>query len=146
MRKSVNNGHNAKRYLFSYGTLLPSLAPPEIKPTVRRLRRVGRGFVRGHLFDLGEYPGAVLNRTGSQIAGQIFELPDDPEVLDRLDKYEGFDPSDPKSSLFVRKRRYVQLQDGRKFFCWIYSYNRPVEAARRLRGSAYSKARTQQAL
>jgi len=146
MRKSANNGHNAKRYLFSYGTLLPSLAPPEIKSTVRRLRRVGRGFVRGHLFDLGEYPGAILTRTGSQIAGQIFELPDDPEVLDRLDEYEGFDPANPASSLFVRKRRCVQLQDGRRFFCWIYSYNRPVTAARHLGGGVYSKARTQQTL
>ncbi|MGO9076628.1 MAG: gamma-glutamylcyclotransferase [Terriglobales bacterium] len=146
MRKSSNSGQNAKRYLFSYGTLLPRLAPPEIKSTVRRLRRVGRGFVRGHLFDLGEYPGAILTRTGSEIAGQIFELPDDPSVLDRLDEYEGFDPTNPASSLFVRKRRRVQSQDGRRIFCWIYSYNRPVAAARRLGGGIYSKARTQQAL
>ncbi len=145
MRKSANNGHNAKRYLFLYGTLLPRLAPPEIKPTVRRLRRVGRGIVRGHLFDFGEYPGAVLSRNGSQIVGQIFELPDDPEVLNRLDEYEGFDRSDPKSSLFVRKRRSVQLQDGTRIFCWIYSYNRPVETARPLRGGVYSEARAQRA-
>jgi gamma-glutamylcyclotransferase (GGCT)/AIG2-like uncharacterized protein YtfP len=101
--------------------------------------------VRGQLFDFGEYPGAVLNRNGSRIAGQIFELPDDPEVLNRLDEYEGFDRSDPKASLFVRKRRYVQLQDGTRVFCWIYSYNRPVKAARPLDGEAYSKARTQRA-
>ena len=146
MRKPANNGHGTKRYLFSYGTLTPGLAPPEIKPTVRRLKRVGSGFVRGQLFDFGEYPGAVLTRTGSPIAGQIFELPDDPEVLNRLDEYEGFDRSDPKSSLFVRKRRYVQLQDGRRFFCWIYSYNRPVKEARRLGGGVYSKARTRRTL
>jgi len=145
MRKSGTSGHNGKRYLFSYGTLLPSLAPPEIKPTVRRLRRVGSGFVRGQLFDFGEYPGAVLTRTGSRIIGQIFELPDDPEVLHRLDEYEGFDRSDPQASLFVRKRRYVELEDGRKIFCWIYGYNRPVKKARRLSGGVYSKARSQRA-
>lgn len=145
MRKSGNKGYNGKHYLFFYGTLLPRLAPPEIEPTVRRLRRVGRGFVRGQLFDFGEYPGAVLTRTGSEIAGQIFELPDDPEVLNQLDEYEGFDRSNPKASLFVRKRRYVQLEDGRRIFCWIYSYNRPVKAARRLGGGVYSKARTQRA-
>src|SRR5262245_1794719 len=38
-----------KRYLFSYGTLLPRLAPPEIKPTVRRLRHVRHGSIRGRL-------------------------------------------------------------------------------------------------
>lgn len=132
--------HVAKRYLFSYGTLSPRHAPPEIAPTVRRFRRVGKGFVHGQLFDLGEYPGAILTRNGSRIAGQIFELPDDPEVLNRLDEYEGFDRAHPQKSLFVRKRRYVQLQDGRKIFCWIYGYNRPVKSARRLSGGVYSKA------
>jgi gamma-glutamylcyclotransferase (GGCT)/AIG2-like uncharacterized protein YtfP len=140
MRKS-SSPHVAKRYLFSYGTLSPRHAPPEIEPTVRRFRRVGKGFVHGQLFDFGEYPGAVLTRNGSRITGQIFELPDDPEVLNRLDEYEGFDRSNPKASLFVRKRRYVQLQDGRKIFCWVYSYNRPVKLARRLTGGTYSKAR-----
>ncbi|HSZ63114.1 MAG TPA: gamma-glutamylcyclotransferase family protein [Terriglobales bacterium] len=143
MRKS-RNGRAAKRYLFSYGTLSPRLAPPEIEPTVRRFRRVGRGFVHGQLFDLGEYPGAILSRNGSRIVGQIFELPDDPEVLNRLDEYEGFNRSDPKASLFVRKRRYVQLQDGRKIFCWIYSYNRPVKSAQRL-GEVYKKGRSRSA-
>lgn len=136
----ARNPRVTKRYLFSYGTLSPRLAPAEIKPTVRQFRRVGKGFVHGQLFDFGEYPGAILTRNGSRIVGQIFELPDDPEVLQRLDEYEGFDRANPKASLFVRKRRYVQLQDGRRIYCWIYSYNRPVKSARRLVGGAYSKA------
>jgi gamma-glutamylcyclotransferase (GGCT)/AIG2-like uncharacterized protein YtfP len=126
------NARVAKHYLFSYGTLSPRPAAPEIEPTVRRFRHVGRGFVHGQLFDLGDDPGAILSRNGSRIAGQIFELPDDPEALNRLDEYEGLDRSDPKASLFVRKRRYVQLQNGREIFCWIYSYNRPGKSARRL--------------
>lgn len=130
-----------KRYLFSYGTLLPRLAPPEIRPTVQRLRRVGKGFVRGQLFDLGEYPGAILSRSGPPIVGQIFELPDDPEVLNRLDEYEGFDRSHPGASEFVRQRRSVQLEGGRKIFCWVYIYNRAVQAKRAVSGGDYSKAR-----
>lgn len=134
-----------KRYLFSYGTLLPRLAPPEIRPTVERLRRVGKGFVRGQLFDLGEYPGAILSRSGSPIVGQIFELPDDPEVLNRLDEYEGFDRSDPEASLFVRQRRSVQLEGGRRIFCWVYTYNRPLGSARAVSGGDYTKARKRRA-
>jgi gamma-glutamylcyclotransferase (GGCT)/AIG2-like uncharacterized protein YtfP len=130
-----------KRYLFSYGTLLPRLAPPEIRPTVRQLRRVGKGFVRGQLFDLGEYPGAILSRTGPPIVGQIFELPDDPEVLHRLDEYEGFNRADPRASLFVRQRRHVQLEGGSKIFCWVYTYNRPLKEARAVSGGDYSKTR-----
>lgn len=141
MSKSESDADRGrKHYLFSYGTLLPRLAPAEIRPTVQRLRPVGKGFVRGQLFDLGEYPGAVLGRRGSPIAGQIFELPSDPEVLHRLDEYEGFDPSRPRASLFVRKRRYVRLEDGRRIFCWVYAYNRPVDAARAVSGGDYVKA------
>jgi gamma-glutamylcyclotransferase (GGCT)/AIG2-like uncharacterized protein YtfP len=130
-----------KKYLFSYGTLLPGRAPAEIAPTVQRLRRVGRGFVRGHLYDFGEYPGAVLARTGSSIVGEVFELPDDPRVLSRLDEYEGFDPADPQASTFVRKGRFVTLKNsGKKIVCWIYAYNRPPGPAPVLSSGDYSKA------
>ena len=143
MAKAEKVGNqDRKRYLFSYGTLLPRLAPPEIKPTVRRLRRVGRGSIRGRLFDFGDYPGAILTRTGSQIVGQIFELPNDPDVLSRLDEYEGFDRSDPQASLFVRKRCLVRLDSGQKMPCWVYTYNRPLKRARPLAGGDYTKRRS----
>jgi gamma-glutamylcyclotransferase (GGCT)/AIG2-like uncharacterized protein YtfP len=123
------------RYLFSYGTLLPELAPAEIAPAVRRLRPVGRGRVRGWLYDLGEYPGAVLSDAGPTIEGQVFELPDDPEVLKRLDEYEEFDPGNPERSLFVREECSVLLDHGKKVNSWVYSYNRhPGSAASLLNG------------
>ena len=113
------------KYLFVYGTLLPGKEPPEIAPIARRLRPVGDGFVRGHLYDLGEYTGAVLDKTGEVIAGKIFQLPADSEILKRLDKYEEFDPTQPQSSLFVRKKWPVTREGGnRKLMCWVYVYNR----------------------
>lgn len=129
-----------KRYLFSYGTLLPEHAPAEIAPVVRSLRRVGPGRVRGRLYDLGEYPGAVLSRTGPVIVGQIFELPNDPRILEKLDKYEGFDPGRPRGNLFVRKRRLVNSDTGRRVWCWIYVYNRPPGNAPSMAGD-FSKVR-----
>jgi gamma-glutamylcyclotransferase (GGCT)/AIG2-like uncharacterized protein YtfP len=142
MSKRRNGG---KRYLFSYGTLLPRLAPEEIRPAVRRLRRVGRGFVRGQLFDLGEYPGAILSRSGGPIVGFVFELPDDPAVLSQLDEYEGFDPAKPASSLFVRKRRQARLDDGRRVACWVYAYNKSTKAAQPMEGGDYLKTRPRRA-
>jgi gamma-glutamylcyclotransferase (GGCT)/AIG2-like uncharacterized protein YtfP len=130
-----------KGYMFVYGTLLPRLAPPEIEPTVRRLRRVGQGTIRGRLFDFGEYPAAVLTRNGPTIKGLVFEVPNDPEVLNRLDEFEGFDPAKPKSSLFVRKRRRAEMQDGTKIFCWVYAYNGSVKEARPVATGDYSKSR-----
>ncbi|MFZ0773103.1 MAG: gamma-glutamylcyclotransferase family protein [Candidatus Sulfotelmatobacter sp.] len=132
-----------KHYLFSYGTLLPELAPEEIAPTIRRLRPVGRGRVRGWLYDLGEYPGAVLNDAGPAIEGQVFQLPDDPEVLKRLDEYEEFDPGNPEGSLFVRKECSVDLDHGKRVPCWVYGYNRHPSSAASLLNGDFAKSRTQ---
>lgn len=132
---------SGSRFLFSYGTLRPRHAPAEIATTVRRLRRVGKGSVRGRLYDLGEYPGAVLSRSGPLVLGQVFELPDDPGVLSRLDEYEGFDPNRPKGSLFVRRRCLVTLQKGKKLSCWMYTYNRAPGAAPPVMTGDYSKHR-----
>jgi gamma-glutamylcyclotransferase (GGCT)/AIG2-like uncharacterized protein YtfP len=119
-----------KQYLFSYGTLQPSLAPKEIEAAVRSMRRIGNGRVHGRLYDLGDYPGAILGSSGSMILGQVFELPDDPEILKQLDEYEGFDPAHPEGSLFVRKKCWVALKGGKRISCWVYIYNRhPGNAA-----------------
>ncbi len=124
------------RYLFIYGTLQPGHAPDEIAVAVERLRLVGRGTVSGVLYDLGDYPGAVLggNRQ-SRIFGTVFELPDDANVLQALDEYEGFNPEAIAESLFVRVEHAVEMADGRALNCWIYAYNLdPVGARILLRG------------
>jgi gamma-glutamylcyclotransferase (GGCT)/AIG2-like uncharacterized protein YtfP len=131
------------QYLFVYGTLQPGRAPAEIAPTVRRLSPVGDGFVRGHLYDLGEYPGIVLDETGEKITGKIFRLPQEPEVLKRLDEYEEFDAAQPEGSLFVRKEWPVTRKNGsKKLICWVYVYNPHAVSASALTRADFSKSRT----
>src|ERR1700745_600317 len=99
--------------LFVCGTPPPRHAPPEIAATVRRLRPVGQASVRGRLYDLGEYPGAVLSeKSRSVIRGEVFELPGDPGTLTSLDNYEGFEPGNRSSSLFLRRTWPVTMDDG----------------------------------
>lgn len=130
------------RYLFSYGTLLPEHAPAEIADVVHRLRRVGRGAVGGHLYDLGEYPGAILDSSsGKKISGAVFQLPDDPAVLQKLDAYEGFRPRRRRSSLFVRTRCPVTMRNGSRLQCWIYVYNGKPTAAPVIANGRYAKKR-----
>ena len=115
------SGAPSPRHLFVYGTLRPGHAPPGIAAQVARLREVGRGSVRGRTYDLGEYPGAVLDASsGTTIAGTVLALPDDLRVLAALDAYEGFDPTSPAQSLFVRVRTPVTLADGQTLECWMY--------------------------
>jgi gamma-glutamylcyclotransferase (GGCT)/AIG2-like uncharacterized protein YtfP len=100
-------------YLFLYGTLLPEHAPREVVAVVSKLRPVGEGTVAGILYDLGDYPGAVLDpMSGKKIFGTVFRLPIDPNILDEFDRYEGFNPSAPDMSLFIRRCCPVRLSTG----------------------------------
>jgi gamma-glutamylcyclotransferase (GGCT)/AIG2-like uncharacterized protein YtfP len=122
-------------YLFAYGTLRPGREPGEIAPMTAKLRAVGAGFVRGSLYDLGEYPGAVLDDSAdNEIAGTVLELPVDAGVLEQLDAYEGYDPAVPATSLFVRVLHRVTLVSGGELTCWIYVYNGDLTGTRRVGG------------
>jgi len=123
--------------LFAYGTLRQGSAPAEIAETVASLRPVGRGIARGRLYDLGAYPGAsfavrdAAATAGAdgciEIEGEIYEVPD-ARIWQELDAYEGFEPSDPAASLFVRREIDVRMIDGGEIaVCWAYEYNRPAE-------------------
>lgn len=129
-------------YLFVYGTLSPELAPAEVAEAVRRLRPVGAANANGRLYDLGDYPGALLDASSERkIRGRVFKLPADDAILKSLDSYEGYEPGDPKGSLFVRKRATVTLDDGRKLRCWIYVYNRDPADAPLVADGDYSKTK-----
>jgi gamma-glutamylcyclotransferase (GGCT)/AIG2-like uncharacterized protein YtfP len=97
------------QYLFAYGTLQPGLAPTQIARVAAKLRPVGEGSVRGVLYDLGGYPGAVADPNAKgRIIGTVMELPEDGSVLERLDRYEGFDPQAPETSEYIRERQVVE--------------------------------------
>ena len=121
------------QYLFAYGTLQHGHAPSEIAVAVERLRPVEQGSVRGHLYDLGDYPGAVPDPEATgRISGIVMELPEDASFLNELDAYEGFDPQAPEASEFIRVRQLVELNDGGAVECWFYLYNREPDPTREI--------------
>jgi len=127
-------------YLFTYGTLQPGMAPQEIAAAVNKLKPIGEGFLHGTLYDLGEFPGAVLDpRSAQRISGMVFQLSDDPNVLQQLDDYEEFDPTAPEESLFVRMLHLVELSSGQSIPCWIYVYNRRPEGSRILKDGRFQR-------
>jgi gamma-glutamylcyclotransferase (GGCT)/AIG2-like uncharacterized protein YtfP len=127
-------------YLFAYGTLQPGFAPTKIARVASNLRPVGEGFLRGVLYDLGGYPGAVAdpNATG-RIIGTVMELPQDEDVLARLDKYEGFNPQSPDTSEYIRERQVVELKTGDTVECWFYRYNRKPREADLVEGGTWGR-------
>ena len=129
-----------KDYLFVYGTLAGESAPKEVAGAFNKLRYVGRGFILGRLYDLGKYPGAVLNgNPRERIFGKLYQLPGDPEVLDRLDKYEEFDPGHPSQSLFKRSQASINRPNKTKVKGWVYEYNGDTTTLPRIKNGQYFK-------
>ena len=105
-------------HLFVYGTLRSG------QPNAPRLggaERLGRASVQGRLAHLGSYPGLV-DGVG-QVFGELYRLPS--SALNRIDELEGFDPSDPDGSLFLRVVRPVLLEDQRSLDAWTYLWPGP---------------------
>ena len=129
------------QYLFVYGTLRPGHAPASVAAYVDGCACVGGGCTTGRLYDLRNFPGAIVDTAGEgKIYGQVLELPDE-KTLRRLDAYEGYDPLDPAKSLFVRTECDVRLDDeGRTVRAWVYVYNRDVAAARLIPEGRYDPA------
>ena len=117
--------------LFVYGTLLPGRAPTAVRELVDRTRVLCAATLRGRLYDLGSYPGVVIDPDAGTVVGQVLEVPDDPELWLRLDAYEGFVASDPGRSLFRRVRCFVHptASPSKALDCWVYVYNGDSVAA-----------------
>jgi gamma-glutamylcyclotransferase (GGCT)/AIG2-like uncharacterized protein YtfP len=111
--------------LFIYGTLHPDRAPREIASAARRLAPRGPATIRARLYNLGAYPGAVLDSSAPPISGSLFAVPDT-ETLAALDAYEDLRPADPANSLFLRVETTATLPDGSHQPCWVYVYNREI--------------------
>ena len=125
-------------YLFVYGTLQPRLAPREIADAVAKLTHIGGATVRGLLYDLGEFPGAILDPASElTISGTVFKLPDDPRILAHFDRYEEFDPDSLETSQFIRVSATVTLESGGKLQCWVYVYNRDLASAAVLKSGRF---------
>jgi len=96
-----------------------------------KLKYIGRGSIRGALFDLGLYPAAVPAPEG-RIWGEVYEMADAPVVLAALDDIEGYRHDDPDKSLYVRSQPEVALPDGTLARAWVYFYNAPLGRAPRI--------------
>ncbi len=128
------------KHLFVYGTLLYNNASPEVAGLIHQLRRVGHATTQGRLYDLGDYPGAIVDPSArTLIYGEVYQLPHDKELLNKLDLYEEYDPLAPQNSLFVRTNCFAKTFDGRTLECWIYAYNGNVKAAPLISSGNYAE-------
>ena len=129
---------NVCPYLFVYGTLLDK--QNEFGAYLNaNCTFYANGRFNGRLYDMGEYPGAIIDNKGSSyVYGKIYQLNNTKRVFKQLDHYEGFGPDEAQPNLFVRELIPIETANG-VTECWVYLYNLSVDGLRMIKSGVYSK-------
>jgi gamma-glutamylcyclotransferase (GGCT)/AIG2-like uncharacterized protein YtfP len=125
-----------KHLVFVYGTLrrgnarAMSIRFPDSK-------FITEAQVSGSLYDLGAYPGLLLDESNSLVTGEVYEVDD--EILNELDEFEA-------SSNYRRKQ--VEISPGtHSTSCWTYEPDPEFYSLHRLITSGdwieYAKTKTE---
>jgi len=124
-----------KHLVFVYGTLRRGGARA-MSIRFPNSKFIADGRVSGSLYDLGAYPGLLLNESNSLVIGEVYEVDD--ETLNKLDDFEA-------SSHYWRKQVEISF-DTHKRLCWTYEPNPELFSHRTLITSGdwieYAKTKT----
>jgi gamma-glutamylcyclotransferase (GGCT)/AIG2-like uncharacterized protein YtfP len=116
-------------YIFVYGTLRKRY-DLKLKDKVKKdWTYLGQAKIGAALYDIGRYPGAVKDRSGREVVGDVFVVNDPGKVFPVLDKYEGKE--------FVRKKTKVRMRGGAEVNAWVYWYQRDPAGRTPLRYKDY---------
>lgn len=120
--------------VFVYGTLRLGAAQ---HARLAGATLLDHGFVRGRLYALGAYPGAVLGGPArDRIAGEVFRLRRPVRDLAALDAYEGLAPEGD----YRRARCSVATRRLGRVRAWIYVYDGAVAGLAVIPGGDFLRA------
>jgi gamma-glutamylcyclotransferase (GGCT)/AIG2-like uncharacterized protein YtfP len=98
-----------KHLVFVYGTLRRGGAGA-MSIRFPQAKFIAEAKVSGSLYDLGAYPGLLLNESSSLVIGEVYEVDD--ELLNELDAFEA-------ASCYRRQQVEISLGSDRRV-CWLY--------------------------
>ncbi len=125
-------------HIFFYGTLM-RMFPLRARAGIDNwLEYVGDGYVSGALFDLGSYPGLVVDSC-SQVCGEVYRVLDPVKLLARVDLIEDYRVENPKEGQYVRQTMDAILEDGRALTVWCYVYNQLLPPNGRIKDGDYRR-------
>lgn len=125
--------------LFTYGTLRQGADTAMRRVISREASYIGEATYRGKLYFAGGHPAAIPSQNeDDQVTGDLYNLAGAPGLLQRLDRYEGYDRHKPEASLYIREEVSVILKKGGKALqAWMYLYNRSVDQAHEIASGDY---------
>jgi len=125
-------------YLFVYGTLQPGFINPFAQMLHHNSRCAGPGIMSGRLYNIGQYPGAVHDPNSSaSVHGTIFDITETPNLLTRLDHYEGVGNPPTPADEYIRDMVHISFGTV-ELRCWTYLYNWPVLESQQIVSGRYS--------
>ena len=120
----------SSEYLFVYGTLLRQSQSPMSSMLLSNSKFIDKGTVRGRLFDIGEYPGIVVDEDSTkEVMGELFKLSNPSSILKKLDSYEGAE--------YKRIKADVYLENGDHVSAWVYNFTQPTDDYIRIKSGDY---------
>lgn len=111
----------SKHLVFVYGTLRRGGAGA-MSVRFPGAKFIAEARVSGGLYDLGAYPGLLLDNSGSSVTGEVYEVDD--ETLNELDDFE--------ASSHYRRKRVETSVGARRRPCWVYEPDPEFHSPRRL--------------
>jgi len=112
--------------LFVYGSLRSGFHHPAFEYISSHFLFVGNGKIKGLVYDMGAYPGAIQASTESSVVGEVYVIKNENEfdwAIAQLDDYEGVDAEEDETPLFKRALTEVYLDNVEKTTAWIYWFN-----------------------
>jgi gamma-glutamylcyclotransferase (GGCT)/AIG2-like uncharacterized protein YtfP len=119
-------------HLFVYGTLMASANTDLGRAERRRLAAEGEvisvATIRGRLYDLGRYPGLVIDGSGA-VHGELVRLNDAAATFAWLDPYENVSSPPAPQDEYARRICAVTAESGRALDAWVYIYGGGLDGA-----------------
>ena len=89
--------------------------------------------MNGKLYDVGEYPAAILSSSNSdKIYGTVLKIKNPENTFKVLDTYEGVE-----ALLYLKKSVTVYLENQIEIKAWVYIYNHSVSHLKQITSGDY---------
>ena len=123
MRDGGLNSRNTRlTVLFVYGTLRRGL---RLHHHLQGAVYLGDARIAGSLYDIGTYPGLLVNPSPGWVSGELFKV--DEEMIQSLDAVEEYNPEEPERSEYLRRVVTVWTPTGVPMKAVTYIFNRDVQ-------------------
>lgn len=119
---------NQSLYLFVYGSLRKGFHHPAFQYISDNFTFVGYDKIKGKLYNVGDFPGAIPTDEDSYIVGELYQANSITKfqwVIGQLDDYEGLTVEQGETALY--QRQLEPLVENSSIQAWVYWYNLPYQ-------------------